>query len=489
MGALAIGVSLVVFRALTGFEALPEGGGLGIYLGRAATIVAAVVLPPVALLGCVLPFTWIALRRGGVGAGVGRLAAVNTLAAAVGSLAVEFVLVPAIGTWASVGVVAGLYLATAIGIVGLGPETRRAWAWLAPAALLVGPALFLGREQPFLRAGEEILREWQTPYGVFDVVRDGDGELSLRQDRQYVHGSTIGADSERRQGHLPLLLHPAPRRTLFLGLGSGITSSIVGVHPEVETAEVVELVPEVVEASSFFVEGGTKRTIFVNDARHHLAATDEIFDVIVSDLFFPWHSGTGYLYTVEHYRTGRARLAEGGFFAQWIALYQVGMEDFRLIADSFASVFPVTTLWRGEFGEWQPLLLLVGSEGPITVDAEGIARRLAALRATSGWDDDVLIEANDVLDLYAGDWIVQRPERLNTDEHPRVEFVAPVANRAQTQLVWHLGEFYRRELERLPVAGVRWVPRAGEPSPAPGRGRIRQLVGNPGQSQRRTESR
>ncbi|MGH2571644.1 MAG: hypothetical protein ACRDGR_10480, partial [bacterium] len=187
---------------------------------------------------------------------------------------------------------------------------------------------------------------------------------------------------------------------------------------------------------------------------------------------------------VEHYRAGRARLAAGGLFAQWIALHQVGLEDFLLIADSFASVFPVTTLWRGEFGEWQPLMLLVGSEEPLALDGATLARRLAALP-----HDDVLGSPRDVLDLYAGDWSPQRPDRLNTDEHPRVEFLAPVANRAQTQLAWRLGEFYRRWLERLPAAGVKYAPQPGEEPRSVGSGRLRQLVGGERQSQRRTEAR
>ena len=46
-------------------------------------------------------------------------------------------------------------------------------------------------------------------------------------------------------------------------------------------------------------------TVVVDDARHYLARTDLRFDVIVSDLFVPWESRTGYLYTVEHYRAAR----------------------------------------------------------------------------------------------------------------------------------------------------------------------------------------
>lgn len=56
----------------------------------------------------------------------------------------------------------------------------------------------------------------------------------------------------------------------------------------------------------------SKVQIRIDDARHYRLAGDRRFDVIVSDLFVPWESESGYLYTVEHYRVARDRLKPGG---------------------------------------------------------------------------------------------------------------------------------------------------------------------------------
>ena len=61
--------------------------------------------------------------------------------------------------------------------------------------------------------------------------------------------------------------------------------------------------------------------------------------MIVGDLFVPWHAGTGYLYTAEHFRIVRERLKPGGVFAQWLQANQLSAEEFRIIAATFADVF------------------------------------------------------------------------------------------------------------------------------------------------------
>jgi spermidine synthase len=104
---------------------------------------------------------------------------------------------------------------------------------------------------------------------------------------------------------------------LFLGLGTGLTAGAALVHPEVERIDVVELIPEVVEAARYFepenlgVCDHPRVTIRIDDARHDLLGASKGYDVIVSDLFVPWESRSGYLYTVEHFRLARDRLQPG----------------------------------------------------------------------------------------------------------------------------------------------------------------------------------
>ena len=211
--------------------------------------------------------------------------------------------------------------------------------------------------------------------------------------------------------------------------------------------------------------------VCVDDARHYLLATDLRFDVIISDLFVPWESESGYLYTVEHYRVARDRLKPDGLFCQWLPLYQLGAREFELIADSFASVFPVTTIWWSEMDASKPVIALVGGDAPLELNADRLAERLTALeRATTSSNQD-LRTVEQFYDNYQGDWMPRNPSRLNTDEHPRVEFLTPISNRDRKMIVsLALLEYFDNVLSQLPSSAVA-LHTDGEPKSATARQR------------------
>ncbi len=67
--------------------------------------------------------------------------------------------------------------------------------------------------------------------------------------------------TQKLVAHLPLLLHENPRQVAIIGLGSGVTLGAALRHP-LDRADVIEISPEVVEASRFFVaETITRLTI------------------------------------------------------------------------------------------------------------------------------------------------------------------------------------------------------------------------------------
>ena len=91
--------------------------------------------------------------------------------------------------------------------------------------------------------------------------------------------------SDARQALLPLLLHPAPRRALFLGLGTGVTAASAASDATLEV-DAVELLQEVIDASAYFrskVEDG--RVGHVNpiqaDARPERAGGELLAIIIV----------------------------------------------------------------------------------------------------------------------------------------------------------------------------------------------------------------
>lgn len=461
LGGLALAASVAAFPGATGLSYFSSGETFSGYLAGAFALVAVFVLPPVVLLSMTLPA---AIQAAAGGRAVGRVTAVNTLAGAVGAIAAGFLLPPLVGLWSAFAVFVALFgVAGAVLLLRGGNRKLAAASAVTTAGLAV--LIVSGRLVDWKEGGGvEVVRRWESAYGWVDVVRTGRGDsLAVRQNLHYRHGSTAYAVREYRQGRLPLLLHPRPVDVAFLGLGTGLTAAPAVVDRDVERAVVVELIPEVVEASRLLASANLgvvdhpKVEIHTDDARHYLLRTNRRFDVIVSDLFVPWESRTGYLYTVEFYEGVRHRLKAGGLFCQWLALYQLGPEEFELIADSFSSAFPHTTIWWGQFDAQYPIVALVGSEQPIAVDPVRLDDRMDALNAMPGGADPDLRSPLDLPALYLGGWPRDPSRRLNTDEHPRLEFAAPVSQRGGRTLHGPvLRRYFDRVLSRLPSSGVRF---------------------------------
>src|SRR5437667_5231159 len=213
------------------------------------------------------------------------------------------------------------------------------------------------------------------------VLEDAGGHKTLRVNNRFQMGGTGSAEAEYRHAHIPLLLHPAPRRALFLGLGTGITFGGASLHPLLQS-EGVELVPEVVavmpdfDPYNFAPWRNPSLKLRVGDARRFVRATKAQYDVIVADLFHPARDGAGALYTLEHFQAIRERLAPGGLFCQWLPLHQLDEDMLRVITRTFLEVFPGGQGWLLRFNVDAPVLGLVGSVGPLHYSTQWVEKRL-----------------------------------------------------------------------------------------------------------------
>ena len=478
--ALLILLSMWLFVVLTGLQYFTFGHSGTAYFAGVFALVVCIVLPPVSISGTLLPALWAeeARQQDPDSRIVGHLTMVNTLAGAAGAAGAGFVLIPGLGLWNSFVAVSLLFCLTTTALIvcrrrpGLAVLSGLSWGALAIMTIPTDTA----QAAPSSRNGEreQVVHRWNSAYGWIDVVRvPSSGVLKIRQNLHYRFGATgPGASREYRQARLPLLLHPDPRRVAFLGLGTGLTAAGAVPHEKVRKITIIELIPEVVDAArllkdhNFGIVDDPRVTVTVDDARHALRTASEQFDVIISDLFVPWESETGYLYTVDHYRLARKRLEPGGLFCQWLPVYQLGPEELELIADSFATVFPQTTLWWGDLNLRQPILALIGTAGPIDVSADAVNRRLEKIRRSGSAADDQIRTARHLIERLAGRWLIRHPHRLNTDEHPLVEFLAPLSHRNHRLLHTHrLKRYFDTVLRNLPNADVRFVPAAGQTAP------------------------
>src|SRR5262249_26110140 len=158
------------------------------------------------------------------------------------------------------------------GYLALSSSRRAPAAWSVAAAVVAiaawaPPLAFVDVPQ-----GGRIVSYREGATAAVSVVEDARGAATLRIDNRQQEGSSGTVLAESRQALLPLLLHPAPRRALFLGLGTGVTASAAAADPAL-AVDAVELLPEVIDASAYFRGPGARPRIVAADARRYVRAT------------------------------------------------------------------------------------------------------------------------------------------------------------------------------------------------------------------------
>ncbi|MFQ5717727.1 MAG: spermidine synthase, partial [Nitrospinales bacterium] len=337
------------------------------YMRKAFGLVLGIIFLPAALGGMILPLVWQLYDRAGIGRRVGVMNAANTLGTVTGALAAGFLMVPWLGVWRSIALVSMVYLVFADFSLGnlerknLRKVLQYAVYVLILSVMIFNPATLTVQK---LKPGERLafLKEGS---GATVAVIDKNTGRAMKLNNHYTLGGVNAMVIERMQAQIPLLLHANPQSAVFIGLATGITAG-AAVPFDLEEIHVAEIIPEVVEAARLFDDfnnGLLDREnvrIHREDGRNFILGVDQTFDVIVSDLFVPNHAGTGYLYSKEHFANVAGKLKPGGIFCQWLSAYELSLTDFKTIAATFQSEFPVNSVWLGDFSLKKPLIGLIG---------------------------------------------------------------------------------------------------------------------------------
>ena len=380
------------------------GPSMGSALAAEAAIALAAFLLPTFMMGAVFSHLGTTARAAGIS--FGRALGANTLGAALAPILFGVLLLPAIGAKFALLLVVAAYLALSRKWFAAAATTAAAF-WAPTLAIVDVPE------------GGRIVSYREGTMATVSVVEDANGVSRLHINNRQQEGSSATRLADARQALLPLLLHPAPRRALFLGLGTGVTASAAAEDPLLEV-DAVELLPEVIAASALFVRHDNPRLRLVAaDARRFVRAARQRYDVIVSDNFHPARSGSGALYTVEHFAAVRERLASGGVFCQWLPLHQLDRETLRSIVRSFAAVYPGGWAMLATNSLDTPVVGLVALADADRFDAGRVRRR-----ADAGIDDELALLGSFIagpraLARFAGD------APLNTDDRPVVAYRAP----------------------------------------------------------------
>jgi spermidine synthase len=429
-----------------------------------------VMFPTTYALGWVFPLVLDAVGGGRqrVASSVGRIYAANTLGTIIGAVCGGFVLIPLLGIGTTlVSVAVGQLLLGAAILPGstTGPALRRraaAVACIALAVLCVGfrpgwdvlmmnSGVYMNIQDVDASKGwAEFQRQYRKTSEVV-YARDGltASILVARQleiDNIYlaVNGkidasSRVDLETQIMLGQLPLLIHPAPRDVLIVGLASGITAGSAATHP-VEHIRVVEVEGKMVDAARQFgrhnhgVLDDARVTVSINDARNELQFSPTDYDVIISEPSNPWMTVAANLFTEDFFRIGRSHLRPGGLFEQWIQTYGLTPDSLRSILAGFHRAFPHVLVFETLNGID---LLVLGSDRPLVLDLDALERRSLELwvradlaRVGVGGAADIaamLQTGGGALD------VVLSGAAVNTDDNGLVEFAAPKAIYLDTQ--------------------------------------------------------
>lgn len=383
--------------------------------------------PPTVVMGAVFSHWCDSANRAGIS--YGRALGFNTFGAALAPVVFGVLAFPMLGPkWLLVVIILAY-----VGLLELS-SLRKPAVWIATAAV-IAMAVWLP-PLAFVDVPDDgkLVSYREGVMAAVSVVEDGDGVLRLRINNRQQEGTSATLRVDGRQALLPILLHPSPRRALFLGLGTGITASSAAQDPTLEV-DAVELLPEVIAASPYFTrafdEGqpNARLHLVAADARRFVRATNRRYEVIVADNFHPARSGSGALYTREHFTAVRARLAQHGIFCQWLPLHQLDLPTLRIIVRTFLTVFPDATAMLANNGLDTPVLGLIGRGDGDRFEPASVRDRLAGTAMPHpppvfGIEDEFAVLGSFVagpasLARFAGGG------PINTDDFPIVAHLAP----------------------------------------------------------------
>ena len=414
---LGFAVALSLFPQLRDFSGWLFGTDIVSSFARSlATMLlraAVILLPPVVFLGALFPLaaTLYASGRREVGHAIGRVYAVNTLGAILGSVACAFVLIPTLGMWGThkLLVVLSLAGAGAVAVAGVARPSRR----VAVALVSVGVVAIALAASPddvfrstFLPNKDQKLVFYEE--GATDTVgvQEGFGQRSIVYEDQRGTAATSSYGVNFFLGHLPMLLHPGtPRRVLHICFGVGNSLSAVASHQELDRVDNVELSPHVLDAGPLFwsaddVLNNPKVRTIIDDGRNYLMTTSETYDVILLEPPETFTAGVINLYTTEFYRDALARLAPDGVMMQWIPTANAPLDDERRLFRAFSDVFSHSTMW------WQlngGCALLIGTRQPLRVDYRRLQAHIAEPRVRQDMDLSQVRDADHLLSFFRFD--------------------------------------------------------------------------------------
>ena len=317
---------------------------------------------------------------------VARLYAANMMGSISGALLGTFVLVPVLGSEATLTLLGlgevslivlvmrrdlsdlirlrrvGLSLALlALGVVFVSPPWNL-------ARLMSGANVYFAEG---FEAHDRLLTLKEDRSGGMVAVTETNGVRTMFANGKFEGNDGFEVPDQQMYALLPLLFVKHHGRAASIGLGTGNSLAVITAFP-FEHIDAIELSPAIVDAAREHFQSvhrgsldDPRVSIHLEDGRNFLRTATTPYDLIQVQISSIWISGAADLYSVEFYEDCKAAMTQGGVLQQWLQLHHISALDIGRIVGSMRGVFPHVTLWvAGHQG------ILLASKEPFQADAK-----------------------------------------------------------------------------------------------------------------------
>ncbi len=361
-----------------------------------------------AVFQVLLPLIWVAapsLMNGYIftrlaivsGREAGKLYAAETLGTLIGATAGYLLLLPVAGPAAGIMVTGLILMIVAATMAGKLITKKKLLPSFSILSMIISLVLWPSQQELFsgvFRTGVphhpgEIAAVHYGKHSTIAITFDSHGLMSLLIDGKPDAGISMtelpSTDEpvEILLGALPLSLKPEATRIATIGMGSGLTASILTQGINTKINDILEIEPAVIKAAENFGERvapvyhDSRSQIHTADARGWFLRHKNLYDIIVSEPSNPWVMGNSSLFNSEFYKLIKAALNQNGIFVQWIQLYETREEILASILFQMGQVFEDYTLYLADDGN---LLVVTGKNTNLPEPSEEIFRHPALAR-------------------------------------------------------------------------------------------------------------
>ncbi len=321
---------------------------------------------PIAMLGSVSPFIIklysAQVNNNEIGKAVGLVFAVSTFGSIAGTFLPTLLLVPWIGTRATIHVFACLLIVLAL--IGLKNEK------LNNSALILLPLVLFFSVNSSVKANDDVVYEDETAYQYIQVEDRGSKRYLIFNEgsafQSLIDKNNILTDEYYDFYNLLPYVRDYNRikNVLVIGLAGGtIASQFNYFFPETLLIDGVEIDEDVIwVAQNYFNLDSLKVNIINQDGRIYLRNNKQKYDIIIVDayqkaMYIPWS-----LSSREFWHLTSERLTQDGTIAFNINSSNDESKLLKLMSNTIASVFEYVYMIRTDESRWNYMIIASNNE-------------------------------------------------------------------------------------------------------------------------------